>query len=65
MFRREIREVPEKYVADLAGNSAVGRVSSWQKPIGTCGNISGDDVPIAIRHSHSIGLAESISMIKF
>ena len=55
MFRRAIWEVPEEYVADLAGNSGVvllvGRI-----PIGTCGNVRKEDVSFEARHAHAIGL---------
>ena len=39
MFRLEIRGVPEEYVVDSAGNSAV-EFPVDRKPIGTCDNIS-------------------------
>ena len=38
MFRLEIRAVPEEFVADLAGNSAVEFLVG-RKPIGTCDHI--------------------------
>ena len=46
MFRLEIWEAPEEYVADLAGNSVVvflvGRI-----PIGTCGDVREEYVSFA------------------
>ena len=55
MFRRVIWEVLEEYVADSAGNSVVvllvGRI-----PIGTCGNVSKEDVSFETRHGHAVGL---------
>jgi hypothetical protein len=47
MFRLATREVPEEYVADLVGNSAVEFLVG-RKPIGTCNDISEKDMPIAI-----------------
>ena len=55
MFRLEIWEVPEESVADLVGNSVVEFLVG-RKPIGTCDNISEEDVTIPIGHSHPIGL---------
>ena len=55
MFRLVIRGVPEEYVVDLAGNSVVEFLVG-RKPIGTCDNISEEDVTIPIGHSHPIGL---------
>src|ERR1700744_3287069 len=54
MFRRVIWEVLEEYVADLAGNSAVTSLVG-RKPIGTCGNVSKEDVSFETRHAHPIG----------
>jgi hypothetical protein len=47
MFRLATREVPEECVADLAGNNVVEFLVD-RKPIGTCGDISEEDVPTAI-----------------
>ena len=55
MFHQETSEVHEEYVAGLAGNSA-GEFPIGRKPIETCDNISEIDVPVALGHSHPIGL---------
>ena len=54
MFRLGIREVPEEYVADLVGNIGVEFLVG-KKPIGTCDNMSVDNVSIAIGDSHPVG----------
>ncbi len=54
MFRQDIQEVPETYVADLAGSSAVEFLVG-RKSIGTCDDMNEDDVSIEIGHSHPIG----------
>ena len=54
MFRQEIWEVPEEYVADSMGNSAVEFLVG-RKPIGTYGNVSVRGGSIAFGHSHPIG----------
>ena len=54
MFRPVIREAPEEYVADLAGNSVVA-ILVGRKPIGTCGNVSEEDVSFETGHAHPIG----------
>ena len=54
MFRLEIREVPGGCVADLAADSVV-ESPVGRKPIGTCDDVSEEDVPFATGHAHPIG----------
>jgi hypothetical protein len=47
MSHTATREVLEEYIADLAGNNGVEFLVG-RKPIGTCDDISEEDVPTAI-----------------
>ena len=54
MFRPETRGVPEGFAADLMGSSAV-ELLVGRKPIGTCDDVSEEDVSFTGRYSHPIG----------
>ena len=53
MFRRENREVHGVFVADSAGNSVVV-FPVGRKPIGTCDDVSQQDLPFAAGHARPI-----------
>jgi hypothetical protein len=62
MFRLEIREAREEYVADLAGNNVVAFLVG-RKPIGTCDNISEENASYRTLDTHiPSAFSESVSI---